>query len=75
MPKVVTWSPLDPMLLREGYVAGRRGLAGEANPYMVGTREALAWGIGWAKGQEKQLRVVVRSRPDKPAPAALAPLK
>ena len=75
MPKVVTWRPLDPTLLREGYLAGRRGLAGEANPYMVGTREALAWGIGWAKGQEKQLRVVDRGCPDKPAPDALAPLK
>ena len=75
MPKVVTWSPLDPTLLREGYLAGRRGLAGEANPYMVGTREALAWGIGWAKGQEKQLIVVDRGHPDKPAPDALAPLK
>ena len=62
MPKVVTWSPLDPTLLRDGYLAGRRGLAGEANPYMVGTREALAWGIGWAKGQEKQLRVVDNDR-------------
>ena len=75
MPKVVTWRPLDPTLLREGYLAGRRGLAGEANPYMVGTREALAWGIGWAKGQEKQLHLVDGDCSDKPAPDALAPLK
>ena len=75
MPKVVTWRPLDPTLLREGYLAGRRGLAGEANPYMVGTREALAWGIGWAKGQEKQLHVVDGDRSGKPFADALAPLK
>ena len=67
MPKVVTYSPLDPALLREGYLAGRRGVAGEVNPYIVGTREALAWGIGWATGQEKQLRVVDRGRQEKPA--------
>ena len=75
MPKVVTWSPLDPTLLRKGYLAGRRGLAGEANPYMGGTREALAWGIGWAKGQEKQLHLVDGDCSDKTAPGALAPLK
>ena len=69
MPKVVTCNPLDPTLLREGYLAGRRGHSGEANPYMFGTREALAWGIGWKQGQEKQLRVVDRSR------YVLAPLK
>ena len=75
MPKVVTWRPLDPSLLRDGYVAGRRGFAGEVNPYIVGTREALAWGIGWAMGQAKQLRVVDCGCPDKPAPGALQPLK
>ena len=62
MTKVVTWKPLDPTLLRDGYLAGRRGLTGEANPYMVGTREALAWGIGWATGVRKQLRVVDNDR-------------
>jgi hypothetical protein len=75
MPKVVPWRPIDPALLREGYVAGRRGFAGEANPYVVGTREALAWGIGWAKGHEKQLRVVDRGCRDTPVPDALAPRK
>jgi hypothetical protein len=45
----VTWTPLDPMALLEGYLSGRRGLPGEANPYQVGTREALAWGIGWQR--------------------------
>ena len=75
MPKVVTWRPLDPTLLREGYVAGRRGLAGESNSYVVGTRDALAWGIGWANGLAKQLRVVDRGCRDTPVPDALAPLK
>jgi hypothetical protein len=50
--------PWDPTALREGYLAGRRGITGEANPYQVGTHEALAWGIGWVTGQKKQLRVV-----------------
>ena len=54
----ITRIPLDPKALREGYLAGRRGITGEANPYQVGTHEALAWGIGWVTGQKKQLRVV-----------------
>jgi hypothetical protein len=57
MAKVLS-IPLDPTVLRQGYLAGRRGSTGDDNPYQVGTREGLAWGIGWAKGQEKQLRVV-----------------
>jgi len=54
----ITRIPLDATALREGYLAGRRGITSEANPYQVGTREALAWGIGWVTGQKKQLRVV-----------------
>ena len=58
----ITRIPLDPAALREGYLAGRRGITGEANPYQGGTHEALAWGIGWVAGERKQLRVVDGSR-------------
>jgi hypothetical protein len=58
MGRKITWAPLDATALREGYLAGRRGITGEANPYQVGTHEALAWGIGWVTDQKKQLRVV-----------------
>ena len=58
MGRKITWAPLDATVLREGYLAGRRGITGEANPYQIGTREALAWGIGWGAGLKKQLRVV-----------------
>ena len=54
----MTWTPLDPTALREGYLAGRRGLTDDDNPFMVGTREALAWGIGLLRGSRKRLRVV-----------------
>jgi ribosome modulation factor len=54
----ITRIPFDATALREGYFAGRRGITREANPYQVGTHEALAWGIGWVTGQKKQLRVV-----------------
>ena len=62
MGRKITWVPLDATLLREGYLAGRRGITGEANPYQVGTREALAWDICWVKGLRKQLRVVDAGR-------------
>jgi hypothetical protein len=58
MGRKIIWAPLDATVLREGYLAGRRGIIGEANPYQAGTREALAWGIGWGTGQRKQLRLV-----------------
>jgi len=29
----ITRIPLDPTALREGYLAGRRGITDEANPY------------------------------------------
>jgi hypothetical protein len=54
----ITRIPFDATALREGYLAGRRGITGEANPHKVGSHKALAWGIGWVKGQKKQLRVV-----------------
>ena len=59
---MITRIPLDTSALRQGYLAGRRGITGEANPYQAGTHEALAWGIGWVKGEKKQLRVVDGSR-------------
>ena len=54
----ITRIPLDATAQREGYLAGRRGIAVEANPYQAGTQEALAWGIGWVSGLKKQLRVM-----------------
>ena len=54
----ITRIPLDATAQREGYLAGRRGIAVEANPYQAGTPAALAWGIGWVSGLKKQLRPV-----------------
>ena len=54
----ITRIPLDPALRREGYLAGRRGLTPEDNPYPVATREALAWGIGLLDGRRKQLTII-----------------
>ena len=58
----ITRIPLDPTAQREGYLAGRRGIAVEANPYQAGTPAALAWGIGWVSGLKKQLRVMYGGR-------------
>jgi len=58
----ITRIPLDPTALREGYLAGRRGITDEANPYQAGTHEALAWGISWVTGLKKQLGVVYGGR-------------
>jgi hypothetical protein len=69
MGKKITRAPFDATLLREGYLAGRRGFSGNNNPYPAGTREALAWGIGWINGQRKQLQVVDGGCP--PAPGSL----
>jgi hypothetical protein len=69
MWKKITRAPFDATLLRQGYLAGRRGFSGGNNPYPAGTREALAWGIGWINGQRKQLRVVGGGCP--PAPGSL----
>ena len=54
----ITRIRLDPTALREGYRAGRRGLTGEANPYQVGTHEAIAWQLGLAEGRTKRLKPV-----------------
>jgi hypothetical protein len=50
--------PLNASALREGYLAGRRGLTAHANPYMVGTHEEIAWVIGLMDGRNKPLRIV-----------------
>ena len=43
---------------QEGYAAGRRGVALDANPYHVGTAEAQAWQYGLIEGRAKSLKVV-----------------
>jgi ribosome modulation factor len=58
----ITRIPLDAKARREGYLAGRRGLSGEVNPYQPGTREALAWQIGLVDGRTKRLRIVDSDR-------------
>ena len=58
----ITPIPLDPTAQREGYLAGRSGIAVEANPYQAGTHAALAWGIGWVSGLKKQLRIMYGGR-------------
>jgi hypothetical protein len=49
----ITRTPLDPRALREGFLAGRRGITGEANPYQVGTHEAL-WQKKAASGRGRR---------------------
>jgi hypothetical protein len=58
MGRKIPWAPLDATVLREGYLAGRRGLSDDVNPYPVGTREALAWVIGLMDGRTRRLRIV-----------------
>ena len=58
----ITRIPLDPAIRREGYLAGRRGLTPEDNPYPVATREALAWGIGLIDGRRKRLEIVATGK-------------
>jgi hypothetical protein len=43
---------------QEGYRAGRRGLAAGANPYPLGTVEAVTWRSGLFVGRRKRLGVV-----------------
>jgi len=43
----------------KGYVAGRRGLMNDCNPFPVATAEALAWNLGGSAGRMKPVRVVV----------------
>jgi hypothetical protein len=47
----ITRLPLDVKALQEGYLAGRFGPRPTANPYPVGTPEALAWQVGRKGGR------------------------
>jgi hypothetical protein len=47
----------------KGYEAGRHDLTHEANPYAVDTREWVAWRMGFAQGQAKQLKVIDGDKP------------
>jgi ribosome modulation factor len=58
----ITRIPLDPKARHEGYLAGRRGQTADDNPYQVGTREALAWGIGQMDGRTKRLEIVATGK-------------
>ena len=58
MGRKIPWAPLDVTVRREGYLAGRRRLYDDVNPYPVGTREALAWVIGLMDGRTRRLRIV-----------------
>ena len=48
--------PLDSKAWHRGYVAGRRDLTTDSNPYFVGTAEAQAWQLGRSVGRMKLLR-------------------
>jgi hypothetical protein len=48
----------DPQAWQEGYVAGRRGLTGMANPYPAGGTQGLSWQAGLRKGRTKRLGIV-----------------
>src|SRR5262245_60050041 len=48
----------------EGYRAGRRGLAAGANPYPLGSIEAVTWRSGLFVGRRKRLGVVAGGRCD-----------
>jgi hypothetical protein len=54
----ITRLPLDTKAWHQGYVAGRRGRTGDANPYPAGTAEAQAWQFGFSTGRLKPLRSV-----------------
>jgi len=49
---------------QEGYRAGRRGLVAGANPYPLGTIEAVTWRSGLFVGRRKRLGVVAGGRCD-----------
>jgi ribosome modulation factor len=48
---------------QEGYVAGRRGLSEDANPYESGSDQARAWKFGLINGRNKPLRLLDGKRP------------
>jgi hypothetical protein len=46
---------LDAKAWQEGFAGGRRGLAGDANPYPLDSERALAWQSGMIEGHAKLL--------------------
>jgi hypothetical protein len=55
----MTRVPLNTQAWHQGYVAGRRGLMNDSNPFPVATAEAIAWKLGWSAGRMKPVRMVV----------------
>jgi hypothetical protein len=55
----LTRAPLATAAWHQGYVAGRRGIMNDCNPFPVATAEALAWSLGWSSGRMKPVRAVV----------------
>ena len=49
--------PRDTEARREGYLAGRRGGTGAANPYKGDSRAARDWLMGLLDGRARQLTV------------------
>ena len=47
---------LDAKAWQEGFASGRRGRAGDANPYPHDSERALAWQSGLLEGHTKPLR-------------------
>src|SRR5215510_4669325 len=55
----LTRVPLSTRAWHQGYMAGRRGVMHDCNPFAVATAEALAWNLGWSAGRMKPVRAVV----------------
>jgi len=56
--------PRDTKARCEGYLAGRRGLTGEANPYKGDSRAARDWVMGLLDGRTRRLEVVATGKCD-----------
>jgi ribosome modulation factor len=50
--------PRDTKARREGYLAGRRGRTGAANPYRGDSRAAREWLMGLLDGRARRLKTV-----------------
>ena len=55
--------PRETKARREGYLAGRHGLTGDANPYRGDSRAARDWLMGLLDGRTKRLEIVVTGKP------------
>ena len=55
--------PRETKSRREGYLAGRHGLTGDANPYRRDSRSARDWLMGLLDGRTKRLEIVVTGKP------------